>query len=37
VLPTLGVTPYGAVQFQDFYRPAYSETDVTASPGHTIL
>ena len=28
VLPTLGVTPYGAVQFQDFYTPAYSESDV---------
>ena len=25
---TLGVTPYGAVQFQDFYTPAYSESDV---------
>ena len=29
MLPTLGVTPYGAVQFQDFYTPAYSETDAT--------
>jgi autotransporter-associated beta strand protein len=29
VLPTLGVTPYGAVQFQDFFTPAYSESDVT--------
>jgi hypothetical protein len=29
VLPTLGVTPYGAVQFQDFFSPAYSESDVT--------
>jgi uncharacterized protein with beta-barrel porin domain len=29
VLPTLGVTPYGAVQFQDFNTPAYSEVDVT--------
>ena len=28
MLPTLGVTPYGAVQFQDFYTPAYSESDV---------
>ena len=27
VLPTLGVTPYGAVQFQDFHTPAYSESD----------
>jgi uncharacterized protein with beta-barrel porin domain len=25
VLPTLGVTPYAAVQFQDFHTPAYSE------------
>jgi uncharacterized protein with beta-barrel porin domain len=32
VLPTLGVTPYGAVQFQDFHTPAYSESqsDLTA-------
>ena len=29
VLPTLGVTPYGAVQFQDFHTPAYSESDLT--------
>jgi autotransporter-associated beta strand protein len=28
-LPTFAVTPYGAVQFQDFNTPAYSETDVT--------
>jgi uncharacterized protein with beta-barrel porin domain len=28
-LPILGVTPYGAVQFQDFRTPAYSETDPT--------
>jgi uncharacterized protein with beta-barrel porin domain len=27
--PTFGVTPYGAVQFQDFHMPGYSETDVT--------
>jgi autotransporter-associated beta strand protein len=26
VLPMLGVTPYGALQVQDFYTPAYSET-----------
>jgi uncharacterized protein with beta-barrel porin domain len=26
MLPTLGVTPYGAVQFQDFQTPAYSES-----------
>jgi hypothetical protein len=25
----VGITAYGAVQFQDFYTPAYSETDVT--------
>ena len=25
-LPTLGVTPYGAVQVQDFHTPAYSES-----------
>jgi uncharacterized protein with beta-barrel porin domain len=29
VLPAVGVTPYGAVQFQDFHTPAYSEADVT--------
>jgi autotransporter-associated beta strand protein len=29
VLPALGVTPYGAVQAQDFHTPAYSESDVT--------
>ena len=29
VLPTLGVTPYGAVQAQDFHTPAYSESDPT--------
>jgi uncharacterized protein with beta-barrel porin domain len=28
VLPMLGVRPYGALQFQDFYTPAYSESDV---------
>ena len=28
VLPALGVTPYGALQAQDFHTPAYSETDV---------
>jgi uncharacterized protein with beta-barrel porin domain len=31
VLPTLNVTPYGAVQFQDFHTPAYSENDPTGS------
>jgi hypothetical protein len=31
VLPTLGVTPYGAVQFQDFHTPAYSESDVSGT------
>ena len=29
VLPAFAVTPYGAVQFQDFNTPAYSETDMT--------
>jgi outer membrane autotransporter protein len=29
VLPAFAVTPYGAVQFQDFHTPAYSETDTT--------
>jgi uncharacterized protein with beta-barrel porin domain len=29
VLPIFGVTPYGAVQFQDFQTPAYSESDAT--------
>ena len=29
VLPAFGVTPYAAVQAQDFHTPAYSETDVT--------
>ena len=29
VLPTLGVTPYAAVQAQDFHTPSYSETDLT--------
>jgi outer membrane autotransporter protein len=29
VLPAFAVTPYGAVQFQDFNTPAYSESDVT--------
>ncbi len=28
-LPTLGVTPYAAVQAQDFHTPSFSETDVT--------
>jgi uncharacterized protein YhjY with autotransporter beta-barrel domain len=31
VLPTLGVTPYGAVQFQDFHTPAYGESDVSGT------
>ena len=30
VLPAFAVTPYSAVQFQDFHTPAYNETDVTA-------
>jgi len=29
VVPVVGVTPYGALQFQDFQTPAYSETDTT--------
>jgi Autotransporter beta-domain len=29
VLPAFAGTPYGAVQFQDFHTPAYSETDQT--------
>ena len=29
-LPTLGVTPYAAVQAQDFHTPAYSESDPTS-------
>ena len=29
VLPAFAVTPYGAMQFQDFNTPAYSESDVT--------
>jgi outer membrane autotransporter protein len=29
VLPAFGVTPYGAVQFQDFRTPSYSESDLT--------
>ena len=29
VLPTLGVTPYAALQAQDFNTPGYGETDVT--------
>ncbi len=31
VLPTLGVTPYGALQAQDFHTPSYSEGDPTGS------
>ena len=29
VLSTLGVTPYGAMQLQDFHTPSYSEADAT--------
>jgi outer membrane autotransporter protein len=29
MLPSAGVTPYAAVQLQDFHAPAYSETDAT--------
>jgi outer membrane autotransporter protein len=31
VLPTFALAPYGAVQFQDFHTPAYSETEMAAS------
>ena len=31
VTPTLGVTPYGAVQVQNFHTPAYSERDLTGA------
>jgi uncharacterized protein with beta-barrel porin domain len=31
VLPTFGVTPYGALQFQDFHTPAYNEADVSGT------
>ena len=29
VLPMIGVTPYAALQVQDFHTPGYSETDLT--------
>ncbi len=29
VLPALAVTPYGAIQFQDFNTPSYSESDAS--------
>ncbi len=29
VLPLIGVTPYAALQVQDFHTPGYSETDLT--------
>lgn len=29
VLPAFGVTPYGALQVQDFHTPGYSESDLT--------
>jgi outer membrane autotransporter protein len=29
VLPTIGVTPYAAVQAQSFHAPSYSESDLT--------
>jgi uncharacterized protein with beta-barrel porin domain len=29
MFPAFGVTPYGAVQFQDFHTPSYSESDLT--------
>jgi uncharacterized protein with beta-barrel porin domain len=31
VARTVGITPYGAVQFQDFHTPAYSESDPTGA------
>jgi uncharacterized protein with beta-barrel porin domain len=31
LLPTLGVTPYAAVQAQDFFTPRYSESDPTGA------
>ena len=31
VLPTLGVTPYAALQAQAFHTPSYSENDVTGT------
>ena len=33
VLPVFGVTPYGAVQFQDFHTPAYSESQSDLTSG----
>ena len=33
VLPMLGVTPYDALQFQDFHAPAYSESDMPGGVG----
>lgn len=33
VLPAFGVTPYGAVQFQDFHTPAYSESQSDLTRG----
>ena len=33
VLPVFGVTPYGAVQFQDFHTPAYSENQSDLTSG----
>ena len=29
MLPTFGVTPYAALQAQDFHTPSYSESDLT--------
>jgi uncharacterized protein with beta-barrel porin domain len=33
VVPVFGVTPYGAVQFQDFHTPAYSESQSDLTSG----
>ena len=29
MLPLIGITPYAALQVQDFHTPGYSETDLT--------
>jgi outer membrane autotransporter protein len=35
VLPAFGITPYGAVQFQDFHTPSYSESNLPGGFGLT--
>ena len=37
VLPALGVTPYGAVQFLDFNTPTYSESDASGGGSGAFL